>query len=117
MIAKLILSTIAILITASVMDSVTIKPWWVAAIISVVLGFINTYIKPVIKILSLPITIITLGFFLLVINASIILLCSKLFGNHFLIDGFWSAMLFSIILALINWIIHKLFSYDEIQQQ
>ncbi|MBR5639128.1 MAG: phage holin family protein [Muribaculaceae bacterium] len=110
MLARLILSTVAILITARIMDSVNITPWWVAAIISVVLGAINTFIKPIIQILSIPITIITLGFFSLVINASMILICAKIIGEpHFHVDGFWSAMFFSIILSIVNWVIHQIF--------
>lgn len=110
MIARLILSTTAIIITASLMDSVTIKPCWVAVIVSLVLGFINTFIRPVIQILSIPITIITLGLFSFVINALMIQFCSYIIGEYFIVNGFKPAMIFSIILSLVNWIIYKMFS-------
>lgn len=118
MILRLILSTVAILITARLMDSVNITPWWVAAIAAVVLGAINTYIKPVIQILSIPVTIVTLGFFSLVINALMVLLCAKIIGEpHFHIDGFWAAMLFSIILSIVNWVIYKMFDPEKASRQ
>lgn len=113
MIARLILSTAAVAITASLMSSVTIKPWWVTIIVAIVLGIINTVIRPIIKILSLPINIITLGLFSFVINGLMVLLCANIIGDHFQVDGLWAAILFSIILSIVNWIIHKMFDNKD----
>lgn len=108
MLARLILSTVAVLTTALIMDSV--DPWWVAAVVAVVLGAINTFIKPIIKILSIPVNLVTLGLFSFVINGLMVLLCAKIIGEqYFHVDGFWAAILFSIILSVVNWIIHKMF--------
>ena len=110
MLARLILSTVAVLTTSMIMDSVDITPWWVAAVVSVVLGAINTFIKPIIQILSIPITVFTLGLFYLVVNGLMVLLCAKIIGEpHFHVDGLGAAILFSIILSVVNWLIHKLF--------
>jgi putative membrane protein len=72
-----------------------------AVIVAAVLALLDAVIKPIMVILTLPVTFITLGLFLLVINACVILLASKIVPG-FLVDGFWWALLFSIILALIN---------------
>ena len=72
-----------------------------ALVLAVVLGLINTFVKPVIRILTLPITIITLGLFSLVVNALFIVLAGKLVPG-FSVPGFWPAFWFSILLSLIN---------------
>jgi len=113
-ISKLFISSFAIIITAYFLDGVTIasnqyfkveqpeiNKFITAFIVAVVLGFLNTIIKPIITILSLPITIFTLGLFQLAINAFIILFAGKLV-NGFKVDGFWTALWFSLILSLVN---------------
>ena len=73
-----------------------------------VLALLHTFIKPIIKLLALPVTMITLGLFLLVVNALIILLFSWLVDS-FAVEGFASALVFSIILSVITWILNKIF--------
>ena len=68
MLARLILSAVAVGITAYFMDSVTIEPWWVTVIVAVVLGLINAVVRPAVKLLSLPLTLLTLGLFALVVK-------------------------------------------------
>jgi len=67
------------------------------------LGIVNAVIRPILVILTLPITIVTLGFFLLVVNALMVLLVSKLM-HGFAVDGFWWAMLTAIIVTVVGWI-------------
>lgn len=95
-----IFSTLSILIAAYLIPGVTTTLLG-AVIFAVVLGVINVFIKPVLKILTLPITIITLGLFSLVINALLVLGAAQLVPN-FYVSGFWSAFFFSIIVSLIN---------------
>jgi putative membrane protein len=78
MITRLIISTLAVLITAFTLDGVTVDPWWWAVIIAIVLGFINAWIRPLVKLLALPINMLTLGLFTFVINALMVMLCSAL---------------------------------------
>ncbi len=111
MIAQLIISSLAVGITAYFMDSVTIEPWWLTVIVAVVLGFINSVIRPIIKVLSIPITLLTLGLFSLVINGLMVLLCAW-FIKGFNVDGLGAAILFSIILAVVNWILNMMFAHD-----
>ena len=112
MIARLVLSSLAVGITAYFMDSVTIEPWWVTVIVAVVLGLINSVVRPVVKLLSLPITILTLGLFAFVVNGLMVLLCAY-FIDGFKVDGLGAAILFSIILAVVNWILNLMFTKEE----
>ena len=101
MLARLILSAVAVGITAYFMDSVTIEPWWVTVIVAVVLGLINAVVRPAVKLLSLPLTLLTLGLFALVVNGLMVMLCAY-FVDGFKVDGLGAAILFSIILAVVN---------------
>ncbi|MBQ9585151.1 MAG: phage holin family protein [Muribaculaceae bacterium] len=112
MIARLVLSSLAVGITAYFMDSVTIEPWWITVIVAVLLGLINSVVRPVVKLLSLPITILTLGLFALVVNGLMVLLCAY-FIEGFKVDGLGAAILFSIILAVVNWILNLMFTKEE----
>lgn len=109
MITRLIISALAVLITAYTLDGVTVDPWWWAVIIAIVLGFINSWIKPLVKLLALPINLITLGLFTFVINALMVLLCSWVVGPHFEVADFWWALGFSIVLTLVSWMLHLFF--------
>lgn len=109
MITRLIISALAVLITALTLDGVTVDPWWWAVIVAIVLGFVNSWIKPLVKLLALPINLLTLGLFTLVINAAMVMLCSWLIGSHFEVDSFWWALGFSIVLTLVSWMLHLFF--------
>ena len=78
-----------------------------ALILAVVLALLNTFIKPILVILTLPITIITMGLFLFVINALIILLADRLMDG-IRIDGFWWAVIFSLILSVASSVVYSL---------
>lgn len=93
--------TLAVMITAYLLPGVTLKSFFAALVVAVVLGFLNTIVKPILIVLTLPINILTLGLFTLVINAAIILLTSNIVKG-FYVDGFWWALLFSLILSLVN---------------
>ena len=109
MLTRLIVSTLAVLITAYTLDGVAVSPWWWAVIIAVVLGFINACIKPLVKLLALPINLLTLGLFTFVINGLMVMLCSWLVKPHFEVDNFWWAMAFSIVMTLLSWFLHLFF--------
>lgn len=106
MITRLIVSALAVLITAFTLDGVTVDPWWWAVIVAIVLGFVNSCIKPLVKLLAMPINLLTLGLFTFVINALMVLLCSWLIGPHFEVHGFWWALAFSIVLTIVGWLLH-----------
>ncbi len=96
-----ILSTaIAIFLIATLMPGVEVTSIGMAILVSFVLIVMNVFVKPIFIFLTLPITVVTLGLFLLVINALIILITSHILHSGFKVDGFWVAMLFSIVLAM-----------------
>ena len=109
MITRLIISSLAVLITAYTLDGVTVEPWWWAVIIAIVLGFVNSCIKPLVKFLTLPINLLTLGLFTFVINGLMVMLCSWLLKPHFMVQNLWWAMGFSIAMTIFSWILHLVF--------
>ncbi|HSE08501.1 MAG TPA: phage holin family protein [Nocardioidaceae bacterium] len=77
-------------------------------IVAVIFGLINAFVAPVVKLLSLPFIILTLGLFLIVINAALLLLTSWIAGEiglGFEVDGFWSAVLGAIVITIATWIL------------
>ena len=100
-IVRLLISALAVFACAYILPGVHVRNFTTAIIVAVILALLNAFLKPVLVILTIPVTVITLGLFLLVINAVIILLCAKLVDG-FRVDGFWYAMLFSVVLSLIN---------------
>lgn len=105
LLTHLFVSAIAIVITAYLLPGATVTLSG-AIVLAVVLGVINIFIKPLVKIITLPLTILTLGIFSLVINALFIILASKIVTG-FSVSGFWTAFWFSIILSLINALFNK----------
>lgn len=104
LLVKFIFAALAVWIAAYLVDGVTIDTWTTSAVVTVVMALLNLIVKPVIKILALPITIITLGLFTFVINAMIVLLCAH-FVDGFIVDGWVSAIVYSIVLGLVNWVV------------
>lgn len=100
-IVRLLISALAVFAGAYILPGVHVRNFTTAIIVAIILALLNAFLKPVLVILTIPVTVITLGLFLLVINAVIILLCAKLVDG-FRVDGFWYAMLFSVVLSLIN---------------
>jgi putative membrane protein len=126
-IVKLLVSTFAVLITAYFLSGVTIgnnqfyvgeseelNHFTTALMVAIVLAFLNTIVKPILTLLSLPITFFTLGLFLLAINAFIILFANKLVDG-FSVNGFWTALWFSLILSVVNSILDSVFGNKERQ--
>jgi len=74
-----------------------------ALVAAVVLGALNLFIRPILLFLTLPITVLTLGLFSLVINAALVLLASYLVPG-FSVAGFWTALLFALVLSIVNWV-------------
>lgn len=92
---------------ASFLPGIHIDSFWTAIVLALVLAILNLVVKPILIILTLPITILSFGLFLFVINALIILLAGK-FINGFVVDGFWWALLFSLLLSIISSILRPL---------
>ena len=100
-IIRFLLNGLAIVLTAYLLPEVDIDGYGSALIVALILSIVNVIVKPVLIILTIPITIITLGLFLLVINAAIILFADYMVDG-FYVGGFWWALLFSLILSVFN---------------
>ena len=98
---RLILSAIAVLICAYILPGAEVSGFVSAIVVAGVLALLNVLLKPILVILTIPITIVTLGLFLLVINTILVMLASWLVPG-FAVDGFWWALVFSILLSIIN---------------
>ncbi|TVQ10058.1 MAG: phage holin family protein [Bacteroidetes bacterium] len=101
---KVIVTAFAVVIGAHIMPGVSVDTFLTAIVVAFVLGILNAILKPVLVILTLPVTVLSLGLFLLVINAFIIML-TDYFVTGFSVSTFWIAILFSIILSLISWLL------------
>lgn len=107
MIVNLIVSGLAVLISAYILPGVKVDGYVTALIVAIVLGIINAILKPILLLITLPINILTLGLFTFVINAILIILVSNIVPG-FKVESFWWALLFSLVLSVINSILHSL---------
>lgn len=101
---RLVINTLAIIVAANLLDGVVVSNITTAIVAAIVLGLLNTFVKPVLQILALPITILTLGLFYFVINVLIIWFAASLVDG-FVIRDFISALLFGLIVAVISGIL------------
>ncbi len=106
LIFKILLTAIAVVVIANFLPGVQIASYSSAIVVAVVLGLLRVTVKPVLIFLTLPATIVTLGLFLLVINAIIILLADYFVGG-FAVAGFWVALLFSLLLSLFQSVLYS----------
>ena len=109
---RILTTAISVMIIAHFMTGVFVASFTTSVIVAVVLSLLNVFIKPLLILFTLPVTLLTFGLFLLVINAIIILLCTKIVGG-FAVDTFWTALLFSIILSLLQSIMFSLTGQDK----
>jgi putative membrane protein len=103
----LIVSTVAVFVSAYVLPGVHVRGMEAAFVAAIVIGVLNAFIKPILFVLTLPVTVLTLGFFMLVINAFLIMFADNLVDG-FDVDGFWWAVIFSIVLSMIGGLLHSL---------
>lgn len=104
---KTLLTALAVLVIAKILPGVQVDDYGTAIWVAVVVGLLFLILKPILVILTLPVTILTLGLFLFVINAALILIADS-WVDGFSVTGFWTAMLFSILLSLFESVLYKL---------
>lgn len=105
-ILRILLTAAAVLLIGNFLPGVHVESFAKSILVALVLGFLFAFLKPILVILTLPVTIITLGLFLLVINTLLILLADKIVPG-FTVDGFWTAMIFSILLSIAQSILYS----------
>ena len=110
--AKTIATAVAVLFAAYVLKGVTVDSTITALIVALVLGLLNSFIKPILVILTIPITIFTLGLFLLVINIIIVKLAANIVPG-FVVNGWFAALLFSLVVSFVSSIIEALIGTND----
>jgi putative membrane protein len=98
---QLISTSVTLLVADYLMDSIRFDQPWVAIVTAIVLALLNAFLKPLLVLLTIPATVFTLGLFLLVINAAILMIADQIVDGFF-IDGFWAAILLAIFISLVN---------------
>jgi putative membrane protein len=109
---KILIGGISVLIAEFFLKGIHIDTFMTGFILAAVIILINLLIKPILVFLTFPITLITLGLFLLVINAGVIIIADRIIPG-FEVDGFWWALLFSIVLSIINSLFGNSLDADE----
>jgi putative membrane protein len=106
-ILKILLTAVAVIILANILPGVDVDNYTTAIWVAVIVGLLFTILKPILIVLTLPVTILTLGLFLFVINAALILIANS-WIDGFSVSGFWTALLFSILLSFFESILFKI---------
>ncbi len=96
---------LAIMLLGYYLPGITISSLWTALWVALFLGIVNTIIRPILILITLPINILTLGLFTFIINASLVMLASTVIKG-FYVQGFLYALLFSLILSIINFVLN-----------
>lgn len=104
-----ILSALIVMLLPYVVPGINVETFTTALLVALVLGLVNALLRPLLIILTLPITILSLGLWLLVINAAMLMLVSRIVGG-FTVDSFVAAVLGSITLWLLNWAVQSVFA-------
>lgn len=112
LILRLIIISLAIFITTKLVTGVNIDPIWKVVIVGIVITIIDTLIKPIIKILTLPINLLTLGLFSIVINVLIFWYLGSGIIEGFSVVGIKSALFGSIFVSIFDWLISKIIRID-----
>ncbi len=112
LILRVLLSAVAVVILSKILPGVGVDSYLTAIVVAIVLSLLNFIVKPILVILTLPVTIITLGLFLLIVNASIILLADY-FVDGFSVTNIWWALIFSLLLSIFQSILFSFFKKDK----
>ena len=112
LILKILLTAVAVLILQKILPGISVPSFETAIWVAIALGILNVFVKPILVIFTLPATIFTLGLFLFVINALIIMLAGE-FVNGFEVSGFWYALLFSILLSFLQSVLYSFIDKKE----
>lgn len=112
LIIRILVTAVLVMAIAHFLPGVKVASFGTSVIVAIVLGLLNIFVKPILVLFTLPVTIVTFGLFLLVINAIIIIFCSKLVDG-FEIANFWIALLFSIILSILQSVLFSMTTDKE----
>lgn len=110
---KIILTALAVIVLAEILPGIDVgNSYFTAVVVAIIIALLNMFVRPLLIFLTLPATLVTFGLFLLVINAVIILLAGKLVDG-FAVSGFWTALIFSILLSFFRSFLFKFFEVEK----
>lgn len=112
LLAYLLVNGIAIFVAGYILPGIHIDTIWTALLVAIVLGVVNMFIKPILLLLTLPITVLTLGLFVLILNGLMVLLVDY-FVPGFTVDNIWWAIAFSLVVSLVSWFLNSLAKGQE----
>ena len=112
LIIRILISTIAVLVTDLLLSGVHAEDFKTGLLVAIVLGVLNAVVRPLLLLLTLPVTILTLGLFVLVINAAMVMLAARIVPGFF-VDGFWWALAFSVVMWAVQSLLLKLDGGDK----
>ncbi|WP_047984094.1 phage holin family protein [Ornithinibacillus californiensis] len=107
-ILSLVLNAVALIVVAQLFDNFQLEGFGTALLAALILAVLNVIVKPILVILTLPFTILTLGLFLFVINAVTLMITQGVIGDSFVINGFGTALLAAVILSILNLLLNRL---------
>jgi len=113
---RLALTALAVYGLAHFLDGIAIADWQTTVWVALVFALLNTFLRPALIIVTIPVTFLTLGLFLLVINAFLVMLCD-FFVDGFTVASFWWALLFSVLLSIAQGILYSLFGVKKGQKK
>lgn len=106
-----VINALALLALPYLMQSVTIDSFLTALLVAVILGFVNTILRPILILLTLPVTVVTLGLFIFILNGLLFWMVGNMFeGFH--VAGFWPAVFAAILYSVISWALSTLILKD-----
>jgi putative membrane protein len=115
LVISLLVNTVVLMVVAGFFESFYLEGIGAAVVASILLSIMNVIVKPILVILTLPVTILSLGLFLIVINAITLMLTAGLMGSAFTIDGFGMAILSAVFISVLNLLINKVI-VDRLQK-
>ncbi len=104
-IVQILITSVLLLVVAKIVSGIEIQDWGAAIFTAIVLGIVNAVVKPILIVLTIPITVLTLGLFLFVINALMLWMAGSLVSGV-RIKGFWYALLGSVVLSILNTLVY-----------
>lgn len=104
-----LINALAVYATASLLGGIYVKSFWLALLVALVLGLINAIVKPILVFFSIPFIIVTLGLFLLIVNALMLMLAAALVDG-FSVSSFGWAVLGSLVISLVSWMLSSIFN-------
>jgi putative membrane protein len=112
-VANLLITAVAVLVGGYFLGGVTVASIWWAIGFAIILSIFNVILRPILQILSLPITFITLGLFALVVNGFVLYLATWFTGGGVQVASLWSAMIFAIVISLVSALLNWIFKTKE----